>query len=359
LLLLLIYEGCLKIKLIVDVPSGFLKKIQEFIQKGKYSGIEEFLEIALLNQLKLEEIGTIEDDYQIIMRSGTEINKGSDTVHQMAGPLFSNLSLIEQYNNIITADPPSNTLLSDGPLWGQYNRIFPIKITLRLLANLLSQNPELELKYFRENASDFARRLGMQLLDVDKTKKRTRGERLSTALPVGENPFKSKNRFKNHFIGYVDNRGVFQGAPGKLKFVSFHKKNAYNICITRPGLEFSLLKNPILDGNISNGDSLSEEEKLYYIEHIKNHVPSEYDAMMFILTNISEGHNRPDDLTQILQKKYANWTKSQANTIRSGLLSRMFELGLIYRDRLGLREIKYVLSIDGIKLINLYINKDN
>lgn len=249
--------------------------------------------------------------------------------------------------------------MSDGPLWGQYNRILPIKLTLRLLVNLLSKNSEIELEFFRENASDYARRIGLQLLDIDKTKKRTREERLSTALPVGNNPFKSKNRFKNHFIGYVDSKGAFRGAPAKLKFVSFHKKNAYDICITRPGLEFCLLKNPILDDNLSNDNSLSEEEKSYYIEHIKNYVPSEYDTMMLNLINISEGHNRPDDLTQILQKKYSNWTKSQANTIRSGLLSRMYELGLINRDRLGLREIAYALTDNGDKQMNLYLNLNN
>jgi len=241
-----------------------------------------------------------------------------------------------------------------GVLWGQYNRILPIKFTLRILTNMLIENIEPpSLDSFSEGVAEAARHLGHQLLDIDKTKMRPKGKKLSTAFPVGEDPYKSKNRFKNHFIGYIDSNGIIIGAPGKLKFINIFYENEAKIGITEPGLSFALLENPIFDEDLKNDSSLSEEEISFYLNHIFNHLKEERNALISTLSGISTGINRPDELTQHILDLNKDMTRSQATIIRGGLISRMMELGLVSGFRVGMRGIEYRLTDSGVNLLEL------
>jgi hypothetical protein len=48
----------------------------------------------------------------------------------------------------------------------------------------------------------------------------------------------------------------------------------------------------------------------------------------------------------------SDWSQSYANTMRSGLVSRMYELGLISRERVGQRGVAYNLTETGESLLD-------
>ena len=121
------------------------------------------------------------------------------------------------------------------------------------------------------------------------------------------------------------------------------------IHFTKPGLEFALLPNPILDGGFNDwkdyfesGKRFSDDEIAYLLNHFKVNVPSEWELMSRIAQSIDSGYNRPQLLEQNLLTMYS-LEKAKMSQMRNGAVSRMEEIGLIKRERKG-REVTYSLT---------------
>jgi hypothetical protein len=214
---------------------------------------------------------------------------------------------------------------------------------------LKNGDKSVNLRQFRDEAADVAREIGLLLIARDKSAKKSRGKKLSTAFPVGKDEYKSKERFKNHFVGYLDGKGVPKGAPAALKMISIIETNGSTfIGITKPGLTFATMQNPILDGGNSS-KSFSQEEVVFYFQHISNNLPGERDVIVHLMKKIIEGFKRPNELTQqvLAYGKMLNksWPMNVANTIRAGLISRLCELGVLEREKAGVRGVAYTPTL--------------
>jgi hypothetical protein len=343
-------------KVVVTVPPGFLNDINGLVKEGKYSGVDEFLEVAIFNQLNLEKepiTGNpiLDPEKQSEPINDVTVEKDRTYSKVKKSIVLKTSQLVElssNYDDVVIIEPPDEDKVTSGILWGQYNKIFPIKLTTRILANLLKENNEISLNEFKEIASDAARRLGISILDIDKSKRRKKGERLSTALPMGDDPYKSMTRFKNHFIGDVDRKGMLFGAPFKLKFINVVERK---IGITKYGLSFAQLRNPLLDDNIKSNNSLSKDEIIFYIDHIFKNIIEESNGMLDILEGVKYGNNDPEKLTRYILSKNDRLQESEGSITRTGLVSRMIELELITSTRIGMRQIEYVLTPSGMELL--------
>jgi len=214
-----------------------------------------------------------------------------------------------------------------------------------VLGNVVKQAsyPTVELNTFREKAADVARQVGLKLLAIEKNERRGRERRVSSGLPIGELEFKSKSRYKNHFLVNLRKDGILDGALARFKFINIEKEQKKeNIGMTKEGLKFALLENPIIDKREYNV-SLSDEEREFYISYVAKNVQGEYKAIRWILSAIETGVNRREDLNDALSKKYPEWTSVIVNTQRAGLMARMFDLGLLEREKLGV-EVIYKIS---------------
>jgi hypothetical protein len=151
---------------------------------------------------------------------------------------------------------------------------------------------------------------------------------------------------------YPRRDGLLDGALAVMRFCNIYSdKRKQFIGITKPGLRFSLIENPVLDNNNFN-KSLNEEESLFYINHVKENIIGEYAAMHWLVKQIENGNNERDPLNREIDKTYGEiWKATSAviNTQRAGLTSRMTELGLIERDKNGVR-VKYRVSEFGRRL---------
>ncbi len=107
-------------------------------------------------------------------------------------------------------------------------------------------------------------------------------------------------------------------------------------------------------------EPFSEKEATFYLEHISRNVKGEKAAVLFMLKNIEEGITRPDDLTNRLrtygEKIGKKWNEDVAYTIRAGLVSRLQELGVIKREKIGPRKVAYRLSPFGERLLEEWEN---
>jgi len=348
------------------------------IAAGDYEDPQAFVRTAIENQIQLEEevsqeTKTLEEALNTV-ESGSEIEAtpeesrvnevvtersqepGVDGAASPGQIDETTLPLIRrQYDNIPTVEPPDGSRLDKGPLWGQYNRIFPVKLVVRGLANEVLDtteeeapyDPWLDLQPFQRRAARTARRIGTEIAEHDERAGRKRGEKLAAALPTGDDPDKSMDRFETHFIGRAEHDNELTGAVPHLYFVDIARESPQQIGLTDAGQEFASLPNPLLDEGTDADTSLSQEERQFYISHVQDVREEEYTAMQKVAQAIEEGDNRPTSLTERVAYLNPGWSNSQAETIRSGLTSRMYELGLVDRSQVGQRGIAYELTTDG------------
>ncbi len=244
---------------------------------------------------------------------------------------------------------------------GQFNRLLPAKANARALAHLFLKNPNgLNIN---EAASAIARAavsLGDFLVRLDSQHENTRRDNaLATAFPTssakGE---KGQARYASQFVAYQNTRGELSGLMIDLKLINVvRNRKETRIVPTKLAWEFAMLRNPVLDGNADeSAEKFSADERRFLLDHILRSVPVESFAYRAILEAVREGEDTPEKidaaLKQFLTEERARaLSTSFVSSQRSGAVSRMSDLGLIERQRNGVR-VSYALTDEGLEFIS-------
>ena len=251
-------------------------------------------------------------------------------------------------------------------LFGQYNKFLPVKAACRALLNLLLKQPAgVPLSEALETISNAAWELGDYLYTQDLRAKRSREDALTAAFPTSASSGAvSRIRFANQFIGDLRQPKQAQGQPKETKFNGFPAALKFLLCsdgkppaleLTTAGAEFALLRNPIFDGSQDPaGSKFSEAEIEFLLAHIAKSVPEETFAYISIIDAVKHGANTPDQVDDFLCKRFDlrvmakaekinGITKTFLTTQRTGAISRMVDLGLLTRQKEGLR-VTYLVS---------------
>jgi hypothetical protein len=323
------------------------EQVDQHLRSGKYRSLQDFITAAIRNQLYLE---TQEDPQAVLGIQKTVVSDSQSS----ATSVTSAIQLLQLPNlNEVKTIPISN-LERDQCLWGQYNRIFPTKIVTRVAANLarIDSSDTISLEDLQERSADIARNLGKEIERADERLGRKRGEIISAALPIGKGPGadKSKLRFKNQFVGYLYGKKA-EGASATLKFIDFsgNSKNSTRVGITDFGLKFASLPNPVIDRQ----DYLapfSSEEVTFLLDHVASQLPEEAELIRLILSSVKDGVTSPEGLNEKVRSSHAEWKKSQPITMRAGVVSRISELGLLGREKNGVK-VTYKLTELGEKYL--------
>lgn len=343
---------------LIELTNIHNEKIEELIKRGKYQSIAAFIHTAIENQIYLENFSK----EVLELYPAQDKNKLSQLV--IGDSVDLSILLSRDIGDIEIMKPPEDNKIifpskkegSDANtwVWGQVNKIFPLKVALRVLGNMIKQSkkPTVDVNTFREKAAEIAREVGLKLSAIERKEGRRRGEKVSTGLPIGEPEFKSKSRYKNHFLVSVRKDGILDGALARFKFINIEKEEKKeNIGITEGGLKFASLENPIIDKEEYN-ISLSDEEKEFYLKYDATEIPGEYRAIGWMLSTIKKGVNRREYINDALSKRYQEWTDAIVNTQRAGLMARMFELGLLDREKSGV-EVTYKISKRGRDILKI------
>ena len=281
--------------------------------------------------------------------------------HWLSDPDF-----MEDFNIHYPPVKQHESTLGNTPLSGYYNRIFPVKFVLRVLAAMsligthevsrgqeewMEESERISLEYLRKNALQHALYAREYLLQFDRKSGslKNAGSEISVGFPEASE--KAKERFVAQFV-CTKRKNRLSGALIDMGFANMPKLMMWHldgIHFTKPGLEFALLPNPILDGGFNDwkdyfesGKRFSDDEIAYLLNHFKVNVPSEWELMSRIAQSIDSGYNRPQLLEQNLLTMYS-LEKAKMSQMRNGAVSRMEEIGLIKRERKG-REVTYSLT---------------
>lgn len=316
---------------IIDIPRWLDVKIKAILadEGSDYSSIGEFIVVACENQIRIEaedtEVGSIEP-----VATEKNVPRKEKLEHLLSSDILA----------VSTVNSPSPDKVDAILLWGQVNRIFPIKLGTRVLANSLKDMGAglMNLEDFRNKATRIAREFGLKLRILDKRKMRKPGEKLSTGLPAGSKAELSMNRYKAHYLAYQTGKGTLSGALADLRLANIEGDN---IGITEKGLEFAKLSNPLLDSKEANLTMpLSGGEIKCFLSLVSEFLPDEHAFMNTVLGMIESGEP-PREVFNSRVKGFLEkvWkreiTNAVANTMRSGVLSRMWELKLVECRHVG------------------------
>lgn len=337
-------------KYLIDIAPKQAEIIQKCLESGSYGSLSQFISAAVENQLSLEgnEISGL-----VPFMPEAKVQKVSNAVAPKEQAGFEKYALknIPSYNLFIEAPGFDNLVYysqkipeKQAWIWGQVNKIFPVKIGLRVLHQMLTAKENIELNEFLDTAAKVAVSYGNKIREFERQAGKMRDEKISAALPSEDE--KSQTRFKFQFMVYPRKDNLLDGAMALMRFCNLttdRKKNF--IGITEAGLKFSCINNPVLDNN-DFSQSLNKEESKFYIEHVKQNVQGEYNAIKWMLQEIKKGTNERELLNTEIKKVFGKtWDATDAviNTQRAGLTARMYELGLIEKQKDGIY-VKYGVS---------------
>ena len=257
-------------------------------------------------------------------------------------------------------EPITNEFFTlDQWLFGQYNKLLPLKANCRAISHLTNNQENGVL--LEEAANRIARAATLlrdYLADHDLRHQISRDDLFATAFPHnGDGAEKSCARYSNQFVGSINSQGALSGLLWDYRLVGPVPGNATRLLLTEQGTKLARLMNPILDGCQTNPlQKFSSEEITFLIEHICSFVPVEEFAFRTLIQAITDGADSPEKLDEALHAlvpKDSNRSLSSSflTSQRSGALSRMADLDLIIRVRNGVR-VSYVLTDRGQSFIS-------
>ena len=345
-----------KLRRILDIDPQLELKIQEIIRAKGFPDFHHFATVALENQVAWE-TGDITGngvtntlDLQI-----SQLNKAVPPGNEaLEAALTANENLLRmpsQEPKLSHLPLPEN---ADSILWGQYYRFLPVKVGVRVLLNMYTEHFP-ELRDFTEKVTNVALTLRHQLAKLDRMDRRSFGELLSATFPTNDE--KSVNRFVNQYMLHLRTSDMtLLGMMPELKLINVKSdgEGIARIGLTNFGSQFALLQNPAID--LTKPESLSGDEINFLLNHIADNLPAEFEHMTIALKAIEDGKKTRDDLNAALKGYYSHyhkgseWSYTVVNTMRSGLFSRLNELGLVKREKHG-KYIRYHITDHGKKYV--------
>ncbi|MFZ0204481.1 MAG: hypothetical protein WAL46_12365 [Nitrososphaeraceae archaeon] len=341
---------------ILNIDPQFELKIERIIKAKGFRDFHHFATVALENQVAWETGGITGNE--AINALDLQINQ----LNKVAPPRIEALEAALSANEVLLRMPNQEPKLSHLPtpentnniLWGQYYRFLPVKVGVRVLLNMYAgQFPE--LRDFTERVTNVALTFRHHLARLDRTERRSFGELLSASFPTNDE--KSVKRFVNQYMLYLRTSDMaLLGMMPELKLINVISDGSgiVRIGLTSFGSQFAILQNPAID--LNKPEPLSGDETDFLLNHIADNMPAEFEHITVVLKAIQDGKKTRDELNSVLKEYYSHhhkgteWSSSVVNTMRSGLLGRLNELGLVRREKHG-KFIRYYITDAGKKYI--------
>lgn len=255
--------------------------------------------------------------------------------------------------------------VTEDPLAGHYNRFLPMKLSLRVLLNMIlgserydgetfhAEMAPIHIDEFRSKALGVAVYAKKWFSELDEQRNIAVGEEITVGLP--EDKTKSRERFLSQFVGSVRKKG--EGSLCEMGLIRVDEEGI--VSMTREGLNFTQMFNPIIDAPAKKKvvARMSHNEQFYMMQHIQQFLVGEWDFMVEVARLIESGSNTPSTMDkELITSK--EWGDAKSSLMRNGVLSRMQELGFVERLKEG-RNITYHLTENGKERLiegNLWAN---
>lgn len=297
--------------LVVPVSSSLARDLRAFLADPVcgYLTLGEFVEVAVLNQLAMEQSGAG------VEREAT-LDWGTSAARPGAGSRSELLSRP-------TASPPDDRGLAQpsaqGPLFLLTNRLSPIKLAARVVANLrLSTGTWPTLKQFHDTASSVAREVGLALRHRDEAAGAAGWARRWVAFPVGKDSRKAESRFTTCFA-LTESAGVERGPMATLGLATLKDST---VVLTERGWMLACAESPYLDGEGS--EMVAAEEARIFRDAIEA-APEEAARVSEFLSIVRRASGDQPEIDSHLAKTHKQWSPARVGAYRSSMIGRLME----------------------------------
>ncbi|MGI8785479.1 MAG: hypothetical protein ACR2L2_17745 [Acidobacteriota bacterium] len=357
------------------------RKLDQLLHSGEFTDYSELIATAIENFAVLDEevrsagsiIAGTEDapkELEIVGGANQQTSRPSlkSTPHQYQCSNVSDrtrtvASIPELFTfGNLTPEPPlqiapqSNDVFFPGQpvpidrwIFGQFSKLLPAKASCRALARMYPPPANgFELDKVAPRIAQEAEALGTYLALRDRERRLSRDDAWAVGFPSGEDKAdRSRLRYANQFVGAIGRQGTLTGLLIDLKLINLGRNGTKRVFLTRQGWEFAALQNPVLDDASADG-KFTAAEVTFLLQRIQENIPVEDFAFRTILSAIRDGHDTPTQLDEICKQylppeRQNEITKAVVTTQRTGVIARMFDLGLINRNRTGVR-VSYALT---------------
>jgi hypothetical protein len=357
--------------LTANLSPDVFGRIMHLVADGIYLTPEQFLAVAAYNQLVLEQGTPVAElrgpslpaqagsrSESAGVKSRAAVNTGKPDRSFLAasepaavprkaelatGELQAALTRLDirKCETLALECHPASEAHSDR-IWGQVNRLFPMKLVCRWVAVAAVQRaswPDLQTVLHQLPAD--AAIMGTELERLDHKLKRSRDEAHATGLPRVGN-LASCDRFISQFVARVTRAN--QVYPGAIFQFQLAGLGGREVQLTERGRELALMPNPILESGTETAcETLSEQERAFLLRHVMESVPTESNELMIVLRAIRDGHKTPNGLRSYIRNHFpAEWSDLAFRTHIYGVLARLTDLAQIQKIRTG-RTVQYDL----------------
>lgn len=293
---------------VIRLDEAVSRQLSQFLGSGThgYESLDEFVQVALRNQLGIEEedqAGQPESAPQATRTVGLP----DLLLRPEAGPA----------GNFAEPAPPSQQTL-----FVLTNRLSPIKVATRVLACLGSDGAWPVLEDFQSKAARVARQVGLELREADLAAHKRGQARRWVAYPVGDDERAAYSRFVTSFTMQVnDGRAL-----GPMVVLGLGNVTAGQAVLTEAGWRLAAALSPILDG--AEGLTLSTEEAAILRRQVLR-APGERDAAREFVEIVTRAAGSQARIDELLAARYADWTETLTIAHRSALIGRLGDLGVL------------------------------
>lgn len=221
-------------------------------------------------------------------------------------------------------------------LFTHYSRIFPVKVALLALTELMRGQDRKLINFnkFTAKAYDLCEEISEKQRE---TKEKTKREsNISTGLPRPYSKNKSdpkqveyQNRYKERYFGKVkrnkkNQRLYLEGLMSALNLIRVFKiDEEFHVTLTEKGKEFYMLKNPIFDRELVN-TPFYDEERQYVLEKLLLGKQLEINLMHAAINIVNVYDNKMDkekSITDYLDETFENTLLEYCNSNKKQIYS--------------------------------------
>lgn len=354
----------------VNLSASVFGEIRRLVEKTLYTSPEQFLEIAAFNQVALERGQSPEEIVKQghlrtpaaarVVDSTAKKEKQARQRAERPAPIRASKaapkrgaddSLVRDVLAKLTVEALGDTLpqpraVARRPeterVWGQVNRLFPMKFACRWLA-VSHQHKDAWTRYdeMADTLANAAALMSTRLGELDARTGNKRDELLATGMPRMGNT-SSRDRFLSQFVARTTRAGdIYPGAICQYAIAEF---DGDRLALTDRGVVLAALANPTLDSAEDPTTTLSDEERDFFVQQVLEYVPGEKHDCLRALAAVSDGIATPDTLLASLRAGLPQeWSDLMVRTHTAGLVARLADMGLLRRHWEG-RNVTYQLT---------------
>jgi hypothetical protein len=324
---------------VVRLAPALARRVNNHLEHdaATYPSLSDFVAVALENQLALD-AGAI-DELRRSDHSGgpgaalKEDRRGeSPAAHDRAGSaglgLFKVVPADEIAEWLCRPAPGAlsqfvNPSPNGVPLFALTNRLSPIALSIRVLANLTvaKEAPPSREEYVR-TAAHAARHVALVLRTKDEEDLVPLSDRRSTGWPAGQDAEKSLDRF---IWAYLVHRAK-ERDPGAMEELGLAVVNDDRVVLTHAGFALAVAPSPLMSE--TDGWTLgSEQQQILRACVLANDGErAEIETVLGLLVRDGSSQGRID---AAVQGRHPTWSQNQVVSQRAAVLSRLRELDVV------------------------------